>query len=55
MQEMVLVHATIAQRFRLESLTAQHIQTRPAVTLRPAEPIRLTVRFRASRSELEGW
>jgi cytochrome P450 len=44
MQEAVLVLATIARRFRLTSLAVQDIQPRPAVTLRPAEPIRLTVR-----------
>jgi cytochrome P450 len=44
MQETVLVLATIARRFRLKPLAVQEIGIRPAVTLRPAEPIRLTVR-----------
>lgn len=44
MQEMILVLATIARRFTLKPLAAQEIAIRPAVTLRPAEPIRLTVR-----------
>jgi cytochrome P450 len=44
MQEMVLVLATIARRFSLKPVAAQEIRPRPAVTLRPAEPIRLAVR-----------
>lgn len=44
MQEAVLVLATIARRFDLGSGIGQEIRPRPAVTLRPAEPIRLTVR-----------
>jgi cytochrome P450 len=44
MQEMVLVLATIAGRFSLKPVAVQEIRPRPAVTLRPAEPIRLAVR-----------
>jgi cytochrome P450 len=46
MQEAVLVLATIARRFSFEPVAARAIQLRPAITLRPAEPIRLTVRAR---------
>lgn len=47
MQETVLVLATIARRFSVEPVAVQEIRLRPAVTLRPADPIRLTVRARA--------
>jgi cytochrome P450 len=46
MQEAVLVLATIARRFSVQPVAAQRIQPRPAVTLRPAEPIKLMVRAR---------
>ena len=49
MQEAVLVLATIARRFRLRPLAVQEIRPRAAVTLRPAEPIRLTVRSERAR------
>jgi len=54
MQEAVLVLATIARRFHLKPPAAQEIRPRPAVTLRPAEPIRLVVQARATPSEVEG-
>ena len=54
MQESVLVLATIAQRFRLKPVAAEEIRPRPAVTLRPAEPIRLAVQARAAHSEVAG-
>jgi len=43
MQEAVLVLATIARRFGLKPVAVQEVRPRPAVTLRPAEPIRLAV------------
>lgn len=52
MQEAVLVLATIARRFSLEPVVARDIRPRPAVTLRPAEPIRLTVRSERARPGL---
>ena len=54
MQEAVLVLATIARRFSLEPPAAHEIRPRPAVTLRPAEPIRLAVQARAAPSEVAG-
>jgi cytochrome P450 len=47
MQEAILVLATIGRRWRLEPAALQIIEPRPAVTLRPAEPIRLTVHAEA--------
>jgi cytochrome P450 len=47
MQEAVLVLATIARRFSFESPAAREIRSRPAVTLRPAEPVRLVIRAEA--------
>jgi cytochrome P450 len=47
MQEAVLVLATIARHFSFESPAAQEIRSRPAVTLRPAEPVRLVIRAEA--------
>jgi cytochrome P450 len=47
MQEAVLVLATIATRFIVEPIAASEIRIRPAVTLRPADPIRLKVRSEA--------
>jgi cytochrome P450 len=44
MQEIVLVLATIARRFSLKPVGAQEIPPHPAVTLRPAVPIRLMIR-----------
>jgi len=44
MQEIVLVLATIARRFSLKPVAAQEIPPHPAVTLRPAVPIRLMIR-----------
>lgn len=52
MQETVLVLATIARRFSVTPVAVQEIPLRPAVTLRPAEPIRLAVRARAARSDV---
>jgi cytochrome P450 len=50
MQEAVLVLATIASRFRLGAVSAEPVALRPAVTLRPAGPVRLTLEERiASR------
>ena len=49
MQESVLVLATIFRRISLRPLVGQEIQSRPAVTLRPAEPINLTVRSERAR------
>ena len=54
MQETVLVLATIAQRFTVKPVTVEEIGLRPAVTLRPAGPIRLAVRARAGLSEVAG-
>jgi cytochrome P450 len=54
MQEAVLVLATIARRFSVEPVAVQEIRPRPAVTLRPAEPIRMAVRARAVQSEVAG-
>jgi cytochrome P450 len=53
-QETILVLATIARRFSVEPVAVQEIRLRPAVTLRPAGPIRLAVRARALRSEVAG-
>jgi cytochrome P450 len=47
MQEAILVLATIGRRCRLEPAAPQIVEPRPAVTLRPAEPIRLTVHTEA--------
>ena len=47
MQEAILVLATIGRRSRVEPAAPQIIEPRPAVTLRPAEPIRLTVHAEA--------
>ena len=52
MQETVLVLATIARRFSFKPVAVQEIRLRPAVTLRPAEPISLAVQARAVRSEV---
>jgi cytochrome P450 len=49
MQEAVLVLATIARRFSLKPVEAKDTRPRPAVTLRPSEPIRLTVRSERTR------
>ena len=49
MREAILVLATIARRFSLKPLSVREIRPRPAVTLRPTEPIRLTVRSDAPR------
>ena len=49
MQEMILVLATIARHVSLEAPMLHEIRPRPAVTLRPAEPIRLTVRSERAR------
>jgi cytochrome P450 len=46
MQEAVLVLATIARRFRLSSASDQAIPLRPAVTLRPAGEIPMTIQDR---------
>lgn len=49
MQEAVLVLATIARRFSFKPVDVQEeMPLRPAVTLRPAQPIRLTVRARGA-------
>jgi cytochrome P450 len=47
MQEAVLVLATIARRFSFRPFDSNEIPPRPAVTLRPAEPVKLTVRARS--------
>ena len=52
MQESVLVLAAIARRFSLKPVAVQAIRPRAAVTLRPAEPIRMAVRARAVQSEV---
>jgi cytochrome P450 len=52
MQEAVLVLATIARRFNLNAVAVQEVRPRPAVTLRPAQPIRLAVQARAVASEV---
>ncbi len=54
MQEAVLVLATIARRFSVKPVAVHEIRPRPAVTLRPARPIRLAVQARAGRSEVAG-
>jgi cytochrome P450 len=54
MQETVLVLATIALRFRVKPVAVSEIHLRPAVTLRPAGPIRLAVQGRALRSASAG-
>jgi cytochrome P450 len=54
MQETVLVLATIALRFRVKPVAVSEVQLRPAVTLRPAGPIRLAVQARALRSASAG-
>lgn len=46
MQEAVLVLATIARRFSFRPVDSKEVTPRPAVTLRPAEPVKLTVRSR---------
>lgn len=51
MQEAVLVLAMIARRFSFKPDAVDEIRMRPAVTLRPAEPIRLTVRARWARRQ----
>jgi cytochrome P450 len=48
MQEAILALATIAQRVRLRPVDDQPVRLRPAVTLRPAEPIRMTVAARGA-------
>jgi cytochrome P450 len=54
MRETVLVLATIARRFSLKPPAAQEIRPRAAVTLRPAEPIRLAVQARACPRRSQG-
>jgi len=54
MQEAVLVLATIARRFSLKPVAVQEIRLRPAVTLRPAEPIMLAVQASAARLDVHG-
>jgi cytochrome P450 len=54
MQEAVLVLATIARGFSIRPVAVHEIRLRPAVTLRPARPIRLAVQARAGRSEVAG-
>jgi cytochrome P450 len=46
MQEAVLVLATIARRFRLSNASDQAIPLRPAVTLRPAREVPMTIQER---------
>lgn len=48
MQEAVLVLATIARRFRLRAVSAEPIRLRPAVTLRPAGPVPLSLEERTA-------
>jgi cytochrome P450 len=43
MQEMVLVLAGITQRFHLRHVAGADVRPRPAVTLRPADPVRIAV------------
>jgi cytochrome P450 len=47
MQEAVLVLAMIAERFELVAVTPPPVALQPAVTLRPATPIKMQVRRRA--------
>jgi len=54
MQEVVLVLATIARRFTFKPVAVEEIPLRPAVTLRPAEPIRLAVQASAARLDVHG-
>jgi cytochrome P450 len=54
MQETILVLATIALRVRVRPVGDSEIRLRPAVTLRPAGPIRLAVQARAPRSASAG-
>jgi cytochrome P450 len=48
MQEAVLVLATIARRFRMRAVSAEPVPLRPAVTLRPAGPVSLTLEERTA-------
>ncbi len=43
MMEAVLVLATLAQRFRVQPWTGPEVRMQVAITLRPADPIRLTL------------
>lgn len=42
MQEMILVLAAITQRYRLQRAAGSDVRPRPAVTLRPADPVKIT-------------
>ena len=47
MQEMTLALATIVSQWELRLADAAPVRARPAVTLRPADPVRVTVSLRA--------
>jgi cytochrome P450 len=49
MVEALLILATIAQRYRIEVVPAQHIQPEPLITLRPSPGIRAVIRKRSPR------
>jgi len=49
MQEAVLLLATIARRFRLQPVEDHVVRLRPAVTLRPADGIKLRLRSKPPR------
>jgi cytochrome P450 len=43
MTEIILVLATVLQRYHLRNTTARLVAPRPAITLRPAERVRMLV------------
>ena len=47
MQEAMLVLSTIAQRWRLETISSEPVETAPALTLRPKHGIRMRLRARS--------